>query len=501
MYNEPKYDEDLVNLGYLNDKLQDTQENINEEISEKTQRMSTHYTNTPQPPYKEGDTWIKDNKIYTCIATRNIGVFNQSDWVTESGASKLAESKSKTYTSQPKNYHVGDTWILQSDTDHKAGKKGEILNAVQNSETYNESHWVKDIKYGLQSDINKIAENLDDAINKVNADLEIVEGKITTTYYQNTIPEGKEGDLWYVTEAVDIYKKGKIYRFDGENWNELDNPDIEKAIESANQAQLTADKKIQSFYSKEEPAEGIGVGDLWTDLDDNNKLYRYNGTNWMPVYDTRVDELVITTEKTSETVAEIQTDLGKVTSRVSTVENTIQEVQETQENFSTTVDEKLAQQEITNNSIKQSVSQLNTTMINDYTTKTALNTEIAALANSVNIKIEESETKTQQIGNDVKTVQESIKDMSYKFGTKGLNIGTTQDANNALLNNTGIKVYNYQNLQAIFNYKGSGVDKLIVTGSAQLGRLRFTKSTKNAENVTKIFHLDQLIENLTDLEV
>ena len=162
---------------------------------------------------------------------------------------------------------------------------------------------------------------------------------------------------------------------------------------------------------------------------------------------------------------------------------------------------KIAQQEMTSEEIRQSVSQLNTTMINDYTTKTALNTEIAALANSVNIKIEESETKTQQIGNDVKTVKESIKDMSYNFGTKGLNIGTTQDANNALFNNAGVQVRNYNILQAIFNYKGSGMDKLIVTGSAQLGRLRFLKSTKNAEKVTKIFHLDQLIENLTDLEV
>jgi len=328
MYNEPKYDEDLVNLGYLNEKLQDTQENINKDVSEKTQGLSTHYTNTPQPPYKAGDTWIKDNKIYTCITTRDVGVFNQADWVTESGATELAESKNKTYTSQPKNYHVGDTWILQSDTDHKAGKKGEILNAVQNSEGYNESHWVKDIKYGLQSDINKIAEDLDEAINKVNEDIEIVEGKITTTYYQNTIPEGKEGDLWYATEAVDIYEKGKIYRFNGEIWKILDDPDIKKAIENANQAQLTADKKIQTFYSNTEPTEDIGVGDLWINLSDKNKLHRYNGTNWTPTYDTRIDELVETTTETSETVAEIQTDLGKVTTRVTTVETTIKEVQE-----------------------------------------------------------------------------------------------------------------------------------------------------------------------------
>lgn len=351
MYNEPKYDEDVVNLGYLNKALGESEENTNKAL----ENLTTHYKSTPQPPYKEGDTWIKDNKIYTCIKTRTVGMFNESDWITETGATELAESKNKTYTSQPKNYHVGDTWILQSDTDHKAGKKGEILNAVQNSEEYNEDHWVKDIKYGLQSDINKIAEDLEEAINKVNADIAIVEGKITTTYYQNTIPEGKEGDLWYVTEAVDIYEKGKIYRFNGEIWKILDDPDIQKAIENANQAQLTADKKIQTFYSDNEPTEDIGVGDLWIDINDNNKLHRYNGTNWVATYDTRVDNLIETTEKTSQTVAEIQTDLGEVTTRVETVETTMLEVQTS-----------IAEQVITDNQIISRVSETETKLNNNY---------------------------------------------------------------------------------------------------------------------------------------
>lgn len=90
--------------------------------------------------------------------------------------------------------------------------------------------------------------------------------------------------------------------------------------------------------------------------------------------------------------------------------------------------------------------------------------------------------------------------MNFNFSTKGLSIGTSEDSNNSLFNNTGIKIYNYQTLNAIFNNKGSGVDKLIVTGTAQMGCLKIMKSTRNNENVTKIFHLNKLIENLTDLE-
>lgn len=92
-----------------------------------------------------------------------------------------------------------------------------------------------------------------------------------------------------------------------------------------------------------------------------------------------------------------------------------------------------------------------------------------------------------------------LEDMSFNFNTKGLSIGTTKDPNNALFDNTGVKVYNYNKLNAVFNNRGSGIDKLIVTGQAQLGYLKITKSKKNNKPATKIFHLKNLIEDLEDL--
>ena len=92
-----------------------------------------------------------------------------------------------------------------------------------------------------------------------------------------------------------------------------------------------------------------------------------------------------------------------------------------------------------------------------------------------------------------------LSDMSFNFSTLGLRIATTLDPNNSLFDNTGIKVYNYEKLTAIFNNKGSGIDKLIVTGTAQIGYLKFQKSTKNGKPVTKIYHLKNLIEDLEDL--
>lgn len=121
--------------------------------------------------------------------------------------------------------------------------------------------------------------------------------------------------------------------------------------------------------------------------------------------------------------------------------------------------------------------------------------------NSFEIDIKEIQTSVDTAIGEVNTMAGKITDMSYSFTTKGLSIGTSQDKNNSLLDNTGIKVYNYNTLNAIFNNKGSGIDKLIVTGTAQLGYLRFIKSTKNGKPVTKIFHLNRVIEDLHDLEV
>lgn len=89
--------------------------------------------------------------------------------------------------------------------------------------------------------------------------------------------------------------------------------------------------------------------------------------------------------------------------------------------------------------------------------------------------------------------------MNFDFKTNGLSISTPDNETNSRLDNTGIKVYNYNTLTAVFNSKGSGIDKLIVTGTAQLGYLKVVKGTKNGKKVTQIFHLENLIEDINKL--
>lgn len=310
---EPKYDEDIVNLGYLN-KV------INNETSKSGQTISKHYASKPNTPYYAGDTWIDGNILYTCINTRLIGLYNDSDWVTESGAKQEAERKNKTFLTQPSNYNVGDMWILQSDTDHRAGKKGEILITTAGRKEYDAYDWINMLDYGTIRSINEVANNINDALERLKLSKD---NGIVTIFYSNTIPnEMIIGDLWFVIETIDTYTKNNLYKYDGTSWQIITDNLSVVAFEEANQARLVEDGKIQSFYDVEMPDTGMSVGDIWINTD-NKKLYRYNGTNWVPVYDTRINEIRKSVESVSETMVEISTDLGQIKQTVANHTETI----------------------------------------------------------------------------------------------------------------------------------------------------------------------------------
>ena len=82
----------------------------------------------------------------------------------------------------------------------------------------------------------------------------------------------------------------KLYRHNGITFELIEDADITRAIELAQDAQTTADGKIVSYYQDEMPTTGT-VGDLWIDTNDSNKLYRHDGTTFILVRDTGIDEV------------------------------------------------------------------------------------------------------------------------------------------------------------------------------------------------------------------
>ena len=57
--NEPRYDEDYVNLGYLNKKTLEEYQKTNAEINKRSQNFGSQ----PNPPYYVNDTYMDGKEI------------------------------------------------------------------------------------------------------------------------------------------------------------------------------------------------------------------------------------------------------------------------------------------------------------------------------------------------------------------------------------------------------------------------------------------------------
>ncbi len=113
----------------------------------------------------------------------------------------------------------------------------------------------------------------------------------------------------------------------------------------------------------------------------------------------------------------------------------------------------------------------------------------------------EMETTVKTIDSLQQETIENIERMSYTFDTNDLHIAKSTDPVNARINNQGLKVFTYQELNAIFNHRGAGVKKLIVTNDAQIGNVSITKAIDdNGNECTDFNHLVSNIQELSDLE-
>ena len=147
----------------------------------------------------------------------------------------------------------------------------------------------------------------------------VADGKVTT-YYGDDPPvndpttnsplnDNNTGDIW-----VEQDNNNKLYRYDhslfgnvnsylSTGWVAIYDTRIDSTVSSLADA-LTAitslenitDGQVHTFYQNDQPTNSdltfgtIGVGDLWLDLNDGNKLYFYTGNvdGWQPVQDQAI---------------------------------------------------------------------------------------------------------------------------------------------------------------------------------------------------------------------
>lgn len=117
-----------------------------------------------------------------------------------------------------------------------------------------------------------------------------------TTYYffarardKTTNPSNWTSEVHAIPLAISDYVLGVIESADGGNLN---------------------------FYQTTAPTTGMSTGDLWFDTDDGNKVYRFNGTSWVSVQDTKIPDLESDLGDLEATVTTLASDLtSEVTAR------------------------------------------------------------------------------------------------------------------------------------------------------------------------------------------
>ena len=149
-----------------------------------------------------------------------------------------------------------------------------------------------------------------------------------TIYTQDNVPTSgvKAGDLWFDTNDSN---RQYIAAADGSDqvtsgeWEEVRDVTTQAALTAeattranADSAEATArgileakvDLKNQTFVQNNAPT-AVATGDLWVDSNDENKLYRWNGSAWVAVRDTANDGKTTVFTQTSQPTAENTGDL------------------------------------------------------------------------------------------------------------------------------------------------------------------------------------------------
>lgn len=85
----------------------------------------------------------------------------------------------------------------------------------------------------------------------------------------------------------------KMYRWSGSSWVVAQDTAITTAINAASDAQATADGKVNTYFQASAPTPEA-VGDLWIETDAQNRLWRWNGSTWQLSTDTRVTAAINT---------------------------------------------------------------------------------------------------------------------------------------------------------------------------------------------------------------
>lgn len=334
MIREPIYDNDIATKEYVDRQLQ-------EEVSTSLTNYSKNWGTTPVPPYHVNDTWTINGEIYVCIQERLIGEFNTLDWkkvidttvydeyivntfkVTTDMLAIQTDDKIETYV---QNEDPSISWVTSLDKDkHVYDCWRKSTNNSTDEFVYQKIH-TNPVSYGwVQQKVSADMFDFTDGYKCIYKsipsvynvhDLWLIEDNID----ESSLPNGCVSGTWVVCKTSNTtYNKS--------DWTIYAND-------------LTMDKIEEHFYTKTEVDNTvttlnntINAGLISTKnsvLQEVSSTYTTQEVTNSIIHDINDKDVVIgtvvdTQTKHTEQLSSIQTDLGGITSQVSTLETTVDE--------------------------------------------------------------------------------------------------------------------------------------------------------------------------------
>ena len=141
---------------------------------------------------------------------------------------------------------------------------------------------------------------IDDEVSQIIEDINDALANTNKVWYQTTSP-GTTGNKVGDT-WYDTDDGNKIYVWNGSQWINSQDAAIRAASDAATGAQATADGKNKNYYQPTKPTGGVYKnGDQWFDTDDGYKLYVYTGSDFVVFQDAAIGQLQLDLNTTSQT--------------------------------------------------------------------------------------------------------------------------------------------------------------------------------------------------------
>jgi methyl-accepting chemotaxis protein len=189
---------------------------------------------------------------------------------------QLPETIARHYASKPQPpYYKGSTWI-----------DGTIIYTCINDRligTYQQSDWTTESGAKQEAE-RKNKTFLSEPNNYRTGDMWILQS-------DEDHPAGKQGEILTATTRRETYNASdwtNVLNYGNANkMNEIaDNLTVVSGrVENTEEA--VAEGMIITFMQATQPV-GKHIGDLWIATNDSNKLYRFDGTDWISAYDLRI---------------------------------------------------------------------------------------------------------------------------------------------------------------------------------------------------------------------